>query len=91
MLCCWPFQANPTLLMQAQLAAGFAHLQAQVAEWAQRDGQPRISQVLHQLRILQAAYAVVDALHAQRADGAPHVLGAALFSCGCEERQCDLQ
>jgi hypothetical protein len=40
-----------------------AYLQAQVAEWAQRNGQARVDHVLHKLCILQAAYAMVNALH----------------------------
>jgi hypothetical protein len=40
-----------------------AYLKAQVAEWAQRNGQARVNHVLHKLCILKAAYAMVDALH----------------------------
>lgn len=58
-----------------------AHLQVQVAQWAERDWQPVVSHVRHKLRILDAANAVVNPLHPQHTDGTPHVVRATLFAC----------
>lgn len=57
------------------------YLQVKVAEWAQRDWQARVGHVPHELWVLQAAYAVIDALHMQCTDGTPHILRTPLLPC----------
>lgn len=75
------FYKTPLCNCQGDQPGCAAYLQLMVTDGAECDGYAVCGHVVHQGWVLQAVYAVVNALRTQHLECLPHILRASLFTC----------